>query len=371
MFTTRNRNVALLCFGVAAWAGGCGSSNQDPRGGAGGGQVSGGTSAGGASGALSGGASGDAGMSGGTAGAPPGGSGGTAGGAYAGPQLLSETGLYADIATRELAPGVVSYQVQYPLWSDGSVKTRYFALPDGAAIDTSDPDHWTFPIGATAWKQFERDGVLVETRIVRKTPVGFDAVAYVWRGDGSDAEVRPEGVEDASGTQHDVPSQAQCLECHQNTHDLFLGLSLVQLSTLGESELARFAAAGWLSNPQLQAFHAPGTPEQAAGLGYLHGNCGHCHRAEHALGDRLSLRLALDSTDTELAMTGFGVSTPNAPAKHVIAGTSVIVVPGQPAQSQLWVRSGLRGFEGMPPLGTERVSAPGQASIASLISSLP
>ncbi|MCA9639994.1 MAG: hypothetical protein KC492_04840, partial [Myxococcales bacterium] len=64
-------------------------------------------------------------------------------------------------------------------------------------------------------------------------------------------------------------------------------------------------------------------------------------------------------------------SAPGVPAKHTIGGTTIIVVPGQPAQSQLWVRSGLRDLEAMPPLGTELVNQPGQDAIAQLILSLP
>ncbi|MCB9584103.1 MAG: hypothetical protein H6718_01830 [Polyangiaceae bacterium] len=329
-------------------------------------------------GSLVGGAGAMAGAAGaGAGGAEVGGSAGTTptggtGGDYQGPQLLSETGLYRDIGTRELAEGVVTYGVQYPLWSDGSVKTRYFMLPPGTTIDVSDPDHWVFPVGATAWKQFERDGKLIETRIVKKTVAGFDTVAYIWRPDGSDADVAPQGLENASGTAHDVPSESQCLECHTNSHDYFLGLSLVQLSTAGsQSELQRFAATGAFNAAPPAEYHAPGTSEQASGLGYLHGNCGHCHRAEHPLGQKLGLHLGLRSSDTSFAQTDFAASAPGVPAKHTIGGTTIIVVPGQPAQSQLWVRSGLRDLEAMPPLGTELVNQPGQDAIAQLILSLP
>lgn len=250
------------------------------------------------------------------------------------------------------------------------MKTRYVWLPPGAQIDTSDADHWDFPVGTKAWKQFERSGKLIETRLVEKTADGFEAVAYEWRADGSDADVRPEGVENVAGTSHDVPSQGQCLECHTNSHDYFLGLTVVQLSTsVTDSELQRMALRGWFSAP-MSVYQAPGTPEQAAGLGYLHGNCGHCHRVEHPIGRKLGLQLLLRSGDQDFESTGFAVSTPNAPAKHVIGGTAVIVTPGEPSQSQLWVRSGLRDLEGMPPLGTEQVNPSGQDAIAALIRSL-
>src|SRR4051812_10459345 len=60
------------------------------------------------------------------------------------PEHLSETGLYADIATGELALGVAPYTPRFSLWSDGSEKQRWLLLPEGAQIDTSNMDDWAF-----------------------------------------------------------------------------------------------------------------------------------------------------------------------------------------------------------------------------------
>src|SRR3954468_10090688 len=58
------------------------------------------------------------------------------------PERLSETGLYTDIATGELAPGVLLFTPRFPLWSDGSEKQRWLLLPNGTQIDTSNMDDW-------------------------------------------------------------------------------------------------------------------------------------------------------------------------------------------------------------------------------------
>src|SRR5688572_31053294 len=58
------------------------------------------------------------------------------------------------------------------LWADGATKRRWLFLPDGAQIDSADPDHWRFPAGTRLWKEFTRDGVRVETRIMHKTGDG-------------------------------------------------------------------------------------------------------------------------------------------------------------------------------------------------------
>jgi len=54
-------------------------------------------------------------------------------------------------------------------WSDGAEKFRYLYLPPGEKIDNANPDRWNFPVGSRIWKDFVRDGVSVETRMLYKT----------------------------------------------------------------------------------------------------------------------------------------------------------------------------------------------------------
>ncbi|HMC10120.1 MAG TPA: PQQ-dependent sugar dehydrogenase, partial [Pirellulaceae bacterium] len=46
------------------------------------------------------------------------------------PKKLSESGLFANVKGHEMQPGVIPYSVNSPLWSDGSYKERYFAVPE-------------------------------------------------------------------------------------------------------------------------------------------------------------------------------------------------------------------------------------------------
>ena len=66
------------------------------------------------------------------------------------PPLLSQTGLFSDIASRTLSSGVLTYTPRYPLWSDGAGKDRFLYIPPGRPIDTSDMDRWVFPAGTRA-----------------------------------------------------------------------------------------------------------------------------------------------------------------------------------------------------------------------------
>lgn len=327
-----------------------------------------------------GGARAGAGGNGGSAGASGAGSGGDAGGnpvvpVFDGPTLLSETGLYSDIGARELAPGVRAYDVAYPLWTDGASKARYVFVPPGETIDTSDMDHWVFPVGTKAWKEFWRDGKHVETRILEKqsdTKESWRYVAYLWNADGADAAAVPEGAENALGTEHDVPDRETCWQCHSGSRDFAIGLAAMQLSGRdGPGALTEFADAGLLSAPPESEFSMPGTGVVQDALGYLHSNCGHCHSSEHFLADMRFFRFRVrvgDATpeETRTYTTAFGYAT-----THAIVDSVVVIEPGDPDASQAYVRMGRRDELVMPIFGTEIVDDDGLATIREWIAGLP
>lgn len=84
------------------------------------------------------------------------------------PTQLSATGLFADVATGTLAPDVHTFEPSFALWSDGAEKRRWIWIPPGTTIDATDPDDWSFPVGTKFWKEFSRDGVRVETRLLQR-----------------------------------------------------------------------------------------------------------------------------------------------------------------------------------------------------------
>ncbi len=273
-------------------------------------------------------------------------------GVYTGPARLSETGLYRDLAARALADGVLTYRVHYELWADGAEKLRYLALPPGTTIDASDLDRWRFPVGTRSWKEFRVGGVPVETRLLEKTAAGWRMAAYVWADDGSEAWATPAGQADARGTAHDVPSSEDCRKCHRGAADVLIGVSAIQL---GPDGIAALTAAGVLGPLPPGTYAPPGPPAVRDALGYLHGNCGHCHNDHHPLArlETLRLHLTVSATraeDTPVYRTAFGART-----RHEIDGTRVAIDPGFPTRSQLVARMRTRDPDDqMPPLGTEQ-----------------
>src|SRR4051794_38379479 len=67
------------------------------------------------------------------------------------PMRLSCTGLYADLAARQIADSAMAYAPALSFWTDGATKRRWISLP--GPIDTHDPDDWLFPVGTKAWKE--------------------------------------------------------------------------------------------------------------------------------------------------------------------------------------------------------------------------
>jgi hypothetical protein len=185
------------------------------------------------------------------------------------PAKLSDTGLF-EPGSQRVRAAHVAFTPRYPLWSDGTAKRRWMSLPAGTAIDATDPDALRFPVGTRFWKEFSY-GTRVETRYSERTPGGWRFATYVWSADGSDAYLAPEEgvtlpVAGAPGGRYEVPSRSDCVVCHEGAPVPVLGYSTVQLARAPEASL------------------------ESDALGYLHGNCGHCHNAGALEG--IEMRLA-------------------------------------------------------------------------------
>lgn len=360
----------LACFGwVSAIlvATGCGADSRHAA------ENSPATSLAGAGGGGSGGgdsAAGEGGGTGGNTGTPSTGTGATA--IYNGPEHLSETGLYSDLATKTVRPDIIAYDVAHPLWSDGTEKRRYLSIPEGGVIDNSDADRWIFPIGTQSWKEFWKDGTLVETRFLEKRSEedgGWSAVAFVWDSSGTEAEAAPFGVPDALGTTHDVPGEELCVQCHSGSKDFLIGVATIQLSG-EEGLLTQLAEEGLLSTPLTEPYVVPGEGVVQEALGYLHGNCGHCHGDDYFLADKRFLRFRLRVADKSPEETPAYTTTFGIKAAHVIDDTDTVIVPGEPDKSQTYVRMTLRNLSAMPPVGTEETDPDGLRIVREWIAGL-
>jgi len=321
---------------------------------------------------------------------------------------LDGTGLCVDSACTQISSDVIEYEPRFALFADGATKRRWMQLPSGTQIDTTDMDHWIFPVGTKFWKEFTRDGIRVETRFITKVEADDDLpntwffVAYAWNQAQDATTAVTAGEMNANGTDHDIPSRAQCRECHESLRPTrVLGFGAVQLdydSSL--MDLEDLITGNLLTAPPSGGsagarFPLPGTAVDTTALGYLHANCGHCHNATSSVHDITPIELRLETThlatvdDTNAHRTAVrnpadacGDQVDNdsdgtvdngcADVPFFDGGTQYteLLVPQDPASSGLLVRMGLLDNKKMPKIGTETVDPAGQTALTAWINSL-
>jgi hypothetical protein len=297
------------------------------------------------------------------------------------PARLSETGLF----DANLRAGLIEFSPQYPLWSDGAAKRRWIWLPPGTFIDAANSNAWEFPRGTRLWKEFSH-GEAVETRYIeRGTDGAWRFGSYVPDASG-DARLAPAtGIRDlpvaqAPGGHYAIPAENDCRACHEGAPVPVLGFSALQLSpdrdplaphaeAVAANDLRTLAERGVLRNlpPELLASApriAAASPRERAALGYLHGNCGHCHNADGPLAV-LELNLSQRVGAEPDAVTR---SLVDVPSQISIAGAPVgtpRLARGHFPRSAIAVRMRSRDpLQQMPPLGTSRIDAEALALLA-------
>lgn len=315
-----------------------------------------------------------------------------AAGADALPEHLAGTGLFVPGSSTEIRSGVVAFSPQYPLWSDGTTKRRWIELPPDTFIDARRPTAWEFPVGTRLWKEFSLDR-RVETRfMVRLTDGSWRYATYVWNEGQSDAVLAPpEGmpalpIVSAPYGRYTIPSEPDCRACHEGVAVPVLGFSALQLSAdrdplavhaasspAAQVELRALVARGLLRNLPRRLLENPPriaarSPTERAVLGYLHGNCGHCHSnpADSDASVPVSILLEQDASDPS-SSGRVRRSLINVSGRFRLPGprgSLPLITPGNSDASMLTVRMRSRdGRVQMPPLGTAIPDSEGLALV--------
>jgi hypothetical protein len=297
------------------------------------------------------------------------------------PEHLRETGLYVDGPGRQVSPKNISFSPQYPLWSDGAIKRRWIYLPPGTAIDATRPDAWEFPVGTRLWKEFSV-GRPIETRYIERLADGtWRFATYIWNQDGTDATIaRADGtvleVPGAPKGSYSVPGEGDCRACHEGAATPVLGFSALQLSPdrdplaphadpRSDIDLSGLVSRGLIKNLPRRLISNPPriaarSPEERAALGYLHGNCGHCHNDNGAPAP-VDLTLAQSVSPGAASADRVLRTMINAPSRfrgHGLPGDAPLIAPGRPDASVLIARVRSRNPQTqMPPLGTQMLDA--------------
>jgi mono/diheme cytochrome c family protein len=141
--------------------------------------------------------------------------------------------------------------------------------------------------------------------------------SYVWNEAGTEATLAP----DEGLPRRGIPSRGDCLACHGGAPAPILGYSAVQL----------------------ERTIAGATPHERAALGYLHGNCGHCHNAR-----------ALEATGLFLAQSAARPAASAALTRESVAHRADEILR-RVASTNPYVR--------MPPLGVTLADERGLESV--------
>lgn len=282
------------------------------------------------------------------------------------PRRLSQTGCVDPNNPSQPAAGLIAYDVNAPFWSDGALKARWFALPEGSTVTVEPDGDWQLPIGSVVMKNFQLAGQLIETRLlVRHGDGDWAGYSYAW--EGNDAVYVAGGAvrEVAGGFQWIYPSSAQCLECHTVVAGRTLGLETVQLNgdfvypssdRLGQ-QLATLDAIGVFHHPltdprQLPVLADPSDPMASLedrARAYLHTNCAQCHRAGSDV-----YRLGVAAFDVHYATPEHALGLCDATPLRGDLGIlgARIIAPANPGLSLLHERIQRRDSAGMPPVGS-------------------
>jgi uncharacterized repeat protein (TIGR03806 family) len=283
------------------------------------------------------------------------------------PTQLSATGCVNATTPSQPATGLIPYAPTAPFFSDGALKTRWLALPDGQRISVTNDD-FDFPNGSVLVKNFALAGKLVETRLfMRHNDGNWAGYTYEWNGAGTDATRVVGGKTVAvNGQPWDFPSEAQCLQCHNAAAGRALGLEIGslngdfaypagrtanQLTTL--DTISTLTPALTQAPASLPAIPDPqgGAPLANRARAYLHSNCGYCHRPGGPTPVDLDFRYTTPLANTQACDI--------TPINDLGIANARRIAPGSAARSTVVARVDRTGAEAMPPLARHTIDTAG------------
>lgn len=298
------------------------------------------------------------------------------------PVSLAASGCVDSSDPTRPASGLIPYTVNAPFWSDGAVKERWIALPDGQNMAVASDD-WTPPNGSILVKNFRLGTTLVETRLLmHHTDGSWAGYSYQWNDAQTDATLVSGGATKLWGAQTWIyPSEAACLQCHTAVAGRALGLETAQMNRdftypptgRTANQVVTLNAINTLTPPiAADPSTLPVLPDPVGGSGtvaeraraYLHANCAQCHRPGGPTPVDLDFRYT-----TPLNMTNACLATPQA-GDLGLGAVAKIVAPGSAAHSVLVARVDRRGVDQMPPLASNQVDTAGVALLTQWIDGL-
>ena len=335
------------------------------------------------------------------------------------PRKLSETGLFTSTAEARVAPGLIPYSINSPLWSDNAHKERFMAVPNNEKIEYRTTNGWQFPNQSVLVKTFSLDleqgnpasRRRLETRILHLEHNHWRGYTYLWNDEQTDAALlegrasldRKYTIRDASvpgGVREQTwhfPSRAECTLCHTMPANFVLGLSTLQMNRdqdyggkgdggTVDNQIRTLEHLGLFKESVLEVERReakdkpkptpidqlPKLPDpkdaaislEARARSYLHANCAHCHM-KWGGGNAvfwLPFEKSLSETETVNVLPQHG---------NLNIGDARLLVPGAPDRSLIWQRMTRLDAQRMPRVASSVVDEDAVKLIEAWIKQLP
>jgi uncharacterized repeat protein (TIGR03806 family) len=293
-------------------------------------------------------------------------------------ETLSEYNFFeGELKLLQPKPGVVPYTVNTPLFSNYAEKLRFVSMPEGTKMMYNDTAHFEFPMGTILIKNFfyyadfrkpNQGRRLIETRLLIHEQNGWQAHAYTWNEEQTEAYYDPAGDKkqvsyiQSNGkkiaTHYLIPNKNQCKGCHSKGNELVpIGTTARQLHY--QDQLLTINGMGLIAGmphgdsiPKLAIWDKPDSGDlNARARAYLDSNCGHCHSST---GPASTSGLFLTIFEKELFR--LGVNKSPVAAGRGAGSLQYDIVPGKPDQSILVYRMKTNDPAiAMPEIGREQV----------------
>ena len=317
------------------------------------------------------------------------------------PKTISESGLFSNIETFQLADGLIPYTVNSPLWSDHADISRIIALPDTAKIEFSQNGNWQFPPNTVLVQNFFLKMVrgdaesrkIIETRfLVRHADrEEWDGFSYLWNDEATDAALLEDSftrtffIQDSDSIvtqEYYYPSRYDCITCHTSGAGYVLGVKTAQinkqhlfvnqLDSVWDNQLRSYnhirlftenIGVDYTEFPKLTDPSDESQPIEKRARAYLDANCSNCHQPGSTGRTDLDLRYnvsleAMHAINVPPELNNMGITG------------SMRIKPGYPDSSILFLRmKNLESFR-MPPLASSVVDIVGTQLISDWIDSL-
>ena len=228
-------------------------------------------------------------------------------------KTLSEYGFFeGEMKNMNGKEGVLSYEPISSLFSDYTEKSRYVWMPKGTSCSISDKDGnpLLFPNKAILVKNFYYDKAengqqrIMETRLLVKTEDKWNAYAYVWNEDQTEANYKITGAsipvkftnkyDEVHSIDYIQPNKNQCKSCHNEQEQLMpigpkvrnLNYEIAYADGEKKNQLVKWFETGYLDDIStiddvvcMVDYEDENADLDLRAKAYLDINCAHCHKS--------------------------------------------------------------------------------------------